>query len=503
MGDRPINRTLDKVARLHRLSGLCGLLHPVHGYCAERRPADRGHRAGFLPERGNVHPGPVAKSATRAFGHGTLSISPSDKGTKMGVLKTILAVLSWLLISGVALIAQTPQQGSARLVKTPEKLKASRPVKIVCLGDSVTGIYYHTGGRRAYPEMIPLAIQSVYPRAEVTAINAGISGNSTVDGLNRLQADVLDCRPELVTVMFGLNDMVRVPIADFRANLARTVERCRGSGAEVLLCTPNSIIDTPGRPTGRLVEYCHAIREVAGKHEVPVCDVFEAYEAVRARDPLGWRLLLSDEIHPNMDGHRLNAQEICRSITGHDVPLPPAGPPQPAMPKTLALLKAGKPVRILAMSPYDQLIGPALKAVVPAARAEVRTWPTAHETLAQIEDAAKKVRTAPSDLVLVAVPIGVTPDVQAPPEGAIRAYSWILNWSLSFGRQEWDAVGIAPSVLKADLTPEEKRRDEFARRMIGAQDLSLIARPDKDQSPPARILEDWLRRQLSFKAIAR
>jgi lysophospholipase L1-like esterase len=425
----------------------------------------------------------------------------------MRVLKTIVHVLSFVLACGSALgilhgktVDGIPEQRAAALEKTSAKLRANQPVKIVCLGDSVTGIYYHTGGRRAYPEMIPLAIQEVYPRAAVTAINAGISGNSTVDGLNRLQKDVLDQKPDLVTVMFGLNDMVRVPNAVFRDNLGQIIQRCRGSGTEVLLCTPNSVIDTPGRPTTKLVEYCNAIRETASKHQVPVCDIHAAYESVRTRDPLAWRLLLSDEIHPNMDGHRLNAEEICRSLTGRVASLQSSALPQPAMPKTLALLKAGKPVRVLAMPPYDRWIGPAFQAIVPSARIEVTCWPTAGRTLAEIEEAAKKVRATPTDLVLVTVPAAVTPDVQAPPEGVIRAYAWILNWSLSFGRQEWDVVGIVPSVLKADLTPEEKGRDAFARRMIHAQDLSLIARPDNDRSPPEQILESWLRQQLSFRS---
>ena len=106
-----------------------------------------------------------------------------------------------------------PQRATLR--KTPEKLAAGQSVKVVCLGDSVTGIYYHTGGRRAYPEMLQLALRMTYPNAEVTVVNAGISGNKTQDGLSRIQQDVLDHRPDLVTVMFGLNDLTVLPIADF------------------------------------------------------------------------------------------------------------------------------------------------------------------------------------------------------------------------------------------------------------------------------------------------
>jgi hypothetical protein len=71
-----------------------------------------------------------------------------------------------------------------------------------------------------------------------------------------------------------------------------------------------------------------------------------------------------------------------------------------------------------------------------------------------------------------------------------------LNWSLSFGVQEWDLVAIAPSVLKPRLTDSEKASDTFSRRMILAQDLNLIARQPDDPSPPQQILENWFRSQL-------
>ena len=266
-----------------------------------------------------------------------------------------------------------------------------------------------------------------------------------------------------------------------------------------MLCTPNSVIDTSSRPIATLVDYCDAIREVATEHRVPICDVYATYEALRNRDPVAWRLALSDEIHPNMDGHRLIAETICLAITGEEISLETVGPPLPAVPKTAALVKAGKPVRVLAMPPYDQMIGPALRAVVPSAQVEVKSWPTAGKTLAQVEEAAKSVRKSPPDLVLIAVPAAITPNAHSPAEEAIRSHTWILNRSLAYGRQQWDVVGISPSVLKTGLTPEQKASDEFSRRMILALDLHVIARPENDQAPPEKILENWLRAQLSGK----
>ncbi|SPU10891.1 esterase [Niallia circulans] len=37
-------------------------------------------------------------------------------------------------------------------------------------------------------------------------INAGINGNNTVDALNRIEADVIQKQPDLVTILFGAND---------------------------------------------------------------------------------------------------------------------------------------------------------------------------------------------------------------------------------------------------------------------------------------------------------
>ena len=382
------------------------------------------------------------------------------------------------------------------VANTRQKLAAGQPVTVVCLGDSVTGIYYHTGGRRAYPEMLQLALQTTYPQAHATVRNAGISGNRTGDGLKRLAQDVLEHRPDLVTVMFGLNDLTVLPLADFRANLVELVQRCHAAGAEVLLCTPNSVLADagPARPkTGRVLA---AIRQVAAVEQVPLCERFtRSYEAIaRATARLGG-CLLSDEIHPNMDGHKLTAETLSQAITGPCVSLREIGPPRPALPKTRSLVEAGQPVRVLAMEPLDQLTAPAFHAVLPGVTVEVQRWPTADQSLAQLEEAAKGVRSAPPDLVLIAVPAAVTPAIDSAADTSISAYSWILNWSLSFGQQEWDVVAVAPSVLTADLSSSDQAADAFACHLIRAQDLNLITRPANDRSPPGQIIENWLRAQ--------
>lgn len=408
--------------------------------------------------------------------------------------RVMMAMGCWILLAlfGIAIQSSTVLADDVgELSAVRQKLAMKQLVKIVRLGDSVTGIYYHTGGRRAYPEMLEIALRQVAPEAEISVINAGISGNSTIDALKRLQKDVLDHRPDVVTVMFGLNDMARVPENDFQANLEQIIAQCRGVNAAVILCTPNGVINTSGRPIDKLLEYNNVLKEVGRQQRVPVSDVYAAYELIRQADPVAWRLLLSDEIHPNMDGHQQNAIEICKTITGKTAKLREIGPPQPALPKTRACLKANESIRILAMTPFDEMIGPTIKSVAPDAKIEVTPWVTADQSLQQLEQSAAKIRVTqpPYDLVIVAIPLAVTPSRSSPPEAAVRSYSWILNWSLSFGLQQWDVIGITPSVLKANLAAEERHQDDFARQMISAQDLNIIARDATETATSQQIVE--------------
>ena len=354
----------------------------------------------------------------------------------------------------------------------------SSPATIVCLGDSVTGVYYHTGGRRAYPEMLELAIQTAYPDAKIKVVNAGISGQTTTDGLARLDHDVLSHKPNLVTISFGLNDMTRLSQDQFEQNLKTLIENCRSANAQVVLCTPNAVIDTGSRPITKLIAYCDRIRAVGQSLKVPDCDQFAAGELFRNQDAFAWRLTMSDEIHPNLDGHKRMAEELCRTITAKKVSLAKVDPPQDFLRKTKALLKQGQPVKVLAMPPYDALIAPALKQQYPESSVEVTVWPVDGNTLAELEQAANKtVRAMKPDLVILAVPANVGDKVTD--EEFIRSYAWIMNWSLSFGHQEWDCIVVHPTV---GLLNSTDAHEDLIRRLVHAQDLTLIDREKTDNS---------------------
>jgi len=371
-------------------------------------------------------------------------------------------------------------------------LEAGGPLKVIGFGDSITGVYYHTGGHRAWPAMLGIALQRLYPDAQIEAINAGISGNTTDAGLARIDRDVLSREPDLVVIMFGMNDVTRTPAETYRANLQTIVTKCRDVGAEVVLCTPNSIYgEDAGRPVSALAGFAQIVRDVAAEMDVPLADCYQAYEQLRQRSPRAWRLLMSETIHPNMHGHKLFAEEIAEAITGRPVSVQDVGPIMPAIPHTLAKLAEGEPVKVLAMPPAGALIEAALRERYPDAQIETVVWPIEGQTLAEIEAWAKSVRGQKPDLVAIAVPADAT---AASEEAFIRSYSWVLNWSLSFGVREWDCVALMPSVFGAPAAQQlgDALVADLTRDVIKGQDIPWLERAAGDVRPAQELVSEWL-----------
>lgn len=374
---------------------------------------------------------------------------------------------------------------------------ADEPLKVVCLGDSVTGVYYHTGGRRAWPELLEDALGKALPGREISVINAGISGHSTRDGLARLERDVLRHNPAVVTISFGLNDLTRISEADFCEGLRELVSRCRQQGAVTLLCTPNAVLETAARPVQKLERYCELIRSTAIELGVAVCDQYAAGQRFRARAPRAWRETLSDEIHPNLAGHRLMAEELCRCLTGETVSLFGSGLELPLVPRVQSVLAGDGRLRVLVMQPLRRLLEEAAETMGIHERLEILEWETQGQSLVQLEaDAQQRVRALRPDLVLLTVPVPLGVDGE---EQRLKSLTWLLNWSLDFGRSSWDCVVLHPDlILGTEQSLGEPERG-LLERVVRNQDLPLVQRPANaaaDESSAA-VFAAWLKTALS------
>ncbi len=77
--------------------------------------------------------------------------------------------------------------------------------RIVCFGDSIT-YGEDLPSAESYPAVLAAMLREAYPDLDVVVINAGIRGHTSVQGLSRLERDVLWCQPHIVLSAFGVND---------------------------------------------------------------------------------------------------------------------------------------------------------------------------------------------------------------------------------------------------------------------------------------------------------
>jgi acyl-CoA thioesterase I len=387
----------------------------------------------------------------------------------------------------------------ARLSVAAQLAAGQERVTIVCFGDSTTGVYYHTGGRRAWCDMLGLALQKQYPLAKIEMVNAGVSGETTFDAVKRVQLSVLAKGPRLVVIDFLLNDVVTVSPRDYHDNLIRIIKEVRTRGAEVILCTPNSIsLQDPGRPVVRVEEYVKILRRVGADLKVPVADCYLAFEKIRSRSAWAWMRLMDDAIHPNIRGHILVANEVTRVITGRPSSLVDVPPLFPSIPKTLSLLSRQVPVRVLAMPPYDRFVERAVREISPSAHIIVTPW--AIKSLVEVEAERKKgdwpvmwklKEPERPDLVIVAMPRSST----ASNCKQFQSYNWMLGTSMSFAGFGWDVVPVLPSVTDGKRNDLQSASENIAVEAIKGHDLDWIARNPDDSSDGYEIFSRWLRAQ--------
>ena len=130
--------------------------------------------------------------------------------------------------SNVETTASVPAPAPAQSAPTPAD---TRPL-IICFGDSLTA-GFGTDLGQSYPDHLQLLLDADGYHYHV--VNAGISGNTTKDGLDRVQL-VIARHPQIVVVEFGGNDGLRgLPIEQTQANLSSILDQLQKSGTQVVL----------------------------------------------------------------------------------------------------------------------------------------------------------------------------------------------------------------------------------------------------------------------------
>lgn len=207
-----------------------------------------------------------------------------------------------------------PTDQAAALAKTRAKLTAGGPFKLIAFGDSIsTGCEATTEDLR-FQNRYAKTLMKRFPKAEISVEMGATGGDTTVNGLARLEEKVLTQKPDLVLVAFGMNDhnvpAFGVPLDKFEANLNQIVSTIRDrTGADVMLLS--TFPPNPDWAFGshQMEKYAEATKHVAQTQKCAYADVYSVWAKVLTRkdEP---SLLGNNINHPNNFGHWLYLQAL-------------------------------------------------------------------------------------------------------------------------------------------------------------------------------------------------
>jgi lysophospholipase L1-like esterase len=221
--------------------------------------------------------------------------------------------------------AATDSSPLADLVKIRSLMtNKSVPIIWVFTGDSITHGASHTHGERSYPEHFAERIRWELDRRRDVVINTGISGDTAQGILKDFEHRVARFKPEVVSLMIGMNDCARGPQMrdQFEANLRELVHRIRAAGAVPILHTTNPIDTNRETKRNDLPAYDEIIAKVAKAEHVVLVDHWSHWR----REPSWLQEWLNDPIHPNARGHREFARLMFRALEIYDEKSPTCQP---------------------------------------------------------------------------------------------------------------------------------------------------------------------------------
>ena len=202
--------------------------------------------------------------------------------------------------------------------------------RIVFAGDSVTdmgsaqpvgeGLFDNVG--RSYVRVVENMLAAYYPEVFIRITNSGISGNTSRDLLQRFDRDVVDLKPDWVSICIGINDVWRqfdspamtdacVLPDEYEKNMEEMISKIKGRVKGIFILSPYMIEpNSEDTMRARMNEYVQICKKLSEKHNCIFVDFQKMYEDYcEYRHPcfIAW-----DRIHPNQIGATLMAREFLK-----------------------------------------------------------------------------------------------------------------------------------------------------------------------------------------------
>jgi lysophospholipase L1-like esterase len=201
-------------------------------------------------------------------------------------------------------------------------------------GDSITdggrqrtgSDYNHIMGQD-YAYILAAEIGANYPTLNVTFINRGIGSQRVLDFVPRWQTDVLDIKPNLLSILVGINDTLMTgdwqeTPEQYETTYDTLLRQTIAALPEVKIILGEPFLLQVGKYKENYAEQLvevkkreAAVRRLAAKYHLPLIEYQEAFDRAILKAPADhWSW---DGIHPTYAGHGLMVQEWLRTASAY------------------------------------------------------------------------------------------------------------------------------------------------------------------------------------------
>lgn len=220
---------------------------------------------------------------------------------------------------GEAWPTAVPKTSEGKLPKTLARLAEGKPITIGVSGDSITaganasGL---TGGAPhmpAYPALVAAQAEAKW-KSPVTLKNRAVGGWSVANGVGDIDA-LMDEKPDLLIVAYGMNDVGRRDPKWFTDQTKTLIEKARKRNPDVEIVLVASMLGNSEwvhTPRDMFAQYRDALASLTGPGIV-LADVTSVWD-VMLKSKHDYDLIGNGLNHPNDFGHRLYAQTILQTL---------------------------------------------------------------------------------------------------------------------------------------------------------------------------------------------